>query len=80
MRGIRVARLLRDGDEQVVVLPAEFHFEGDRVFLARGERTGDVVLSSRPGAATWAAFFDRSDAADASADFMAERPMNRPIP
>ncbi len=80
MREIRVARLLGDGGEQFVVLPAEFRFEGDQVFLARDERTGDVVLSSCPGAATWAAFFDRSDAADASADFRAERPMNGPIP
>ncbi|MGA9868664.1 MAG: AbrB/MazE/SpoVT family DNA-binding domain-containing protein [Acetobacteraceae bacterium] len=80
MRETRTAKLFKNGASQAVRLPAEFRFEGDEVYLTRDDRTGDVVLSSRPGIATWADFFDLLDAADAPADFMAERPMNRPPP
>jgi antitoxin VapB len=36
------------------------------------------VLSSRPGARTWADFFELMRSIDVPADFMADRPMNRP--
>lgn len=78
MREIRTARLFKNGASQAVRLPAEFRFEGEEVYLTRDDRTGDVVLSSRPGIATWAEFFDLLDGLDVPADFMADRPMNRP--
>lgn len=72
----RVAKLFKNGASQAVRLPAEFRFEGDEVYVSRDDATGDVVLSNRPGAKTWGAFFELLHAVDVPADFMAERPLN----
>jgi antitoxin VapB len=74
----RTAKLFKNGASQAVRLPAEFRFEGDEVYVTRDEQTGDVVLSARPGARTWAEFFALIRGIDVPADFMAERPMNTP--
>lgn len=74
----RKAKLFRNGASQAVRLPAEFRFEGDEVFVTRDERTGDVVLSSRPGARAWADFQELMATIDVPDEFMRERPMNRP--
>jgi antitoxin VapB len=78
MAETRVAKLFKNGASQAVRLPAEFRFEGDEVFVTRDDATGDVVLSTRPGARAWRAFFEVARRVDALADFLAERPMNRP--
>lgn len=72
----RTAKLFKNGGSQAVRLPAEFRFEGDQVYITRDETTGDVVLSSRPGAKTWDDFFEFVHGIDAPEDFMADRPMN----
>jgi antitoxin VapB len=72
----RVAKPFKNGASQAVRLPAEFRFEGDEVYVTRDERTGDVVLSNRPAAATWAEFFDLMRAVAVPPDFMVDRPMN----
>ncbi len=72
----RLAKLFRNGASQAVRLPAEFRFEGTEVYATRDEQTGDVVLSTRPGARAWAEFFELMRTLDAPDDFMAERPMN----
>lgn len=77
MSETRTARLFRSGASQAVRLPAEFRFEGEEVFATRDNATGDVVLSTRPGAKAWGEFFDLVRAADVPADFMAERPLNK---
>lgn len=74
----RKAKLFKNGASQAVRLPAEFRFEGDEVYATRDERTGDIVLSTRPGAETWADFFELMRSIDVPPDFMADRPMNRP--
>ena len=74
----RVAKLFKNGAYQAVRLPAEFSFDGDEVYISRDDTTGDVVLSSRPGAKIWSEFFDFVRSIDVPADFMAERPMNIP--
>jgi antitoxin VapB len=79
MSETRVAKLFRNGASQAVRLPAEFRFAGNEVFATRDARTGDVLLSTRPGAATWEAFFALLEGVDVPADFMAERPMNVPL-
>ncbi len=76
MAKIRVAKLFKIGASQAVRLPAEFRFEESKVFITRDEVTGDVVLSSRPGAKTWGGFFKLLRLVDVPADFMAERSMN----
>lgn len=72
----RVAKLFKNGASQAVRLPAEFRFEGNEVYVTRDDETGDVILSTRPGAKSWSAFFAFMDQVDVPPDFMAERPMN----
>ena len=72
----RIAKLFRNGASQAVRLPAEFRFEGTEVYATRDEQTGDVLLSTRPGARTWADFFALMRSIDVPADFMVERPLN----
>ena len=76
MTETRVAKLFRNGASQAVRLPAEFRFEGNEVYATRDERTGDVVLSNRPGLGAWSEFFDLMDSIEVPAGFMVERPMN----
>lgn len=77
----RTLAIESDGDTQLIRLPADIHFDGDTVLLHRDEQTGDVILSQSPPrqAKTWDEMFEMFDAADIPDDFMAERPMNRPI-
>ena len=72
----RVAKLFKNGASQAVRLPMEFRFEGEEVFVSRDDATGDVVLSTRPGARAWGEFFELLHAVDVPDDFMAERPLN----
>ncbi len=74
----RTAKLFKNGASQAVRLPAEFRFEGDEIFVSRDEATGDVLLSTRPGARTWGEFFELVRSLDLPDDFMNERPMNVP--
>ena len=74
----RIAKLFKNGASQAVRLPAEFRFEGKEVYATRDDQTGDIILSSRPGAKAWADFFALVHEANAPEDFMAERPMNTP--
>ena len=72
----RTAKLFRNGRSQAVRLPAEFRFAGKEVFIRKDERTGDVILSSRPH--SWGEFFQFRDQAikedpRAFEEFMAER-------
>lgn len=72
----RTAKLFKNGASQAVRLPADFRFEGEEVYITRDEASGDVVLSTRPGARTWGDFFDLMQTIDVPPEFMAERPMN----
>lgn len=78
----KTARLFSNGGSQAVRLPAEFRFDGEMVYVRRDARTGDVILSSRPGA-TWSEFMAvcaqvGALSQDETASFLAERPMNAP--
>lgn len=72
----RTAKLFKNGASQAVRLPAEFRFNSDEVFVTRNDVTGDVTLSSCPGAKTWGDFFDLVHTLDLPDNFMRERPMN----
>lgn len=76
MTETRIAKLFNNGASQTVCLPAEFRFEGDEVYMTRDDQTGDVILSTCPGAKSWGGFFELMNTIDVPADFMAERPMN----
>jgi len=72
----RVAKLFKNGASQAVRLPADFRFEGEQVYISRDEASGDVILSTRPGARDWREFFEFIHGIEAPPDFMVERPMN----
>ena len=78
MTETRIAKLFKNGASQAVRLPAEFRFEGKEVYATRDDQSGDVVLSSRPGAKAWTDFFALIHSMDVPDDFMSERPMNKP--
>jgi antitoxin VapB len=77
MQHTKMVRLFKNGASQAVRLPAEFRFSGKTVYATQNDATGDVVLSTRPGAKHWEEFFGRLRAIEVPEDFMAERPMNR---
>lgn len=72
----RIAKLFKNGASQAVRLPAEFRFDGVEVYVSRDTATGDVLLSTRPGASTWRDFFELLRSIDVPADFLDERPLN----
>jgi antitoxin VapB len=76
MSETRIATLFETGPDQAVRLPPELRLPGERVYVTRDDATGDLVLSTRPGARTWDAFFDLLEATDVPDDFMADRPLN----
>ena len=72
----RTAKLFNNGRSQAVRLPAEFRFDGKEVYVTSNDASGDVVLSSRPGAQSWGDLFSLIHSIDVSDEFMADRPMN----
>lgn len=76
----RRARLFANGGSQAVRLPAEFRFKGDEVFIRRDERTGDVILSQKESIPSWADYLAKRDLSHVPGDFLAERPLNEPLP
>jgi antitoxin VapB len=63
-----VAKLFTNGRSQAVRLPAAFRFEGDEVFIRRDQRTGEVILSSKP--ADWDGFIEATRGLDVPKDFL----------
>ena len=78
MSETRRAKLFKNGASQAVRLPADFRFEGEEVYITRDEASGDVVLSTQPGACVWGDFFDLMKTIDVPPEFMADRPLNEP--
>ena len=74
----KIAKLFKNGSSQAVRLPSEFRFAGSEVYATRDEVTGEVVLSDRPGSNVWHDFFEFMRCVDVPADYMCDRPMNRP--
>lgn len=69
----KTAKLFTTGGSQAVRLPAEFRFDGDQVYVRRDERTGDVILSTRPRS-TWAEFMAlRAELGPLPEDFLTDR-------
>ena len=64
------AKVLRRSGRQVVLIPAEFHFSTDEVFVRRDPQNGGLILSEAP---SWNEIFAALDKAGVPDDFMAER-------
>jgi antitoxin VapB len=56
---------------QAVRLPAAYRFNCTEVFIRKDPKTGDVILSRKPG--TWDEFFDLLHTVEIPDDFMADR-------
>lgn len=70
------AKLFMNGRSQAVRLPANYRFDCDEVYIRRDAKTGDVIISKKPG--SWENFFEMMDSTDVSDDFMSERDNERP--
>jgi antitoxin VapB len=71
---MKTASLFMSRRSQAVRLPAEFRFEGKRVFIYRDQRTGNVILSERPQIPSWQEFMAlRARLSPAAEDFRADR-------
>jgi antitoxin VapB len=64
----RTARIFMTGRSQAVRLPLEFRFEEKEVYIRQDARTGDVILSRRPGG--WDDFFALDTQCSVPDDFM----------
>lgn len=67
----QVAKLFMNGRSQAVRLPAEFRFVEKEVYIHRDPRSGDIVLSRRPG--DWQEFFELVMHLEVPQDFMTDR-------
>lgn len=64
----QVAKLFMNGRSQAVRLPLEFRFDSKEVFIRKDEKTGDVILSSKPN--NWDGFIDAIKQIDPKTDFL----------
>ncbi|MDA9004162.1 type II toxin-antitoxin system VapB family antitoxin [bacterium] len=67
----QTAKLFMNGRSQAVRLPIHFRFDCDEVYISKDEKTGDVVISKKPG--SWDDFFESVDGMDVPSDFMTDR-------
>jgi antitoxin VapB len=73
----KTAKLVTVGEDQSVVLPPEFRFNGQEVLIRRNEETGEVILSPR---LTLQEIFARLDAAGVPDDFLTPEDRNQDFP
>jgi antitoxin VapB len=64
----QIAKLFMNGRSQAVRLPLEFRFDSQEVFIRKDEKTGDVILSSKPN--NWDGFIDAIKQIDPTTDFL----------
>ena len=72
-----LAEVVRDGDSQVVRIPAEFHLDSETVEIRRNDETGELILAAPAKRLTWDEFFDLVSTLNVPEDYMTDRPMNR---
>ncbi|MFA5960798.1 MAG: type II toxin-antitoxin system VapB family antitoxin [Tatlockia sp.] len=65
------AKIFINGRSQAVRLPAAYRFNCNEVFIRKDPKTGDVILSRKPG--TWDDFFNLLKTVEVPSDFMNER-------
>jgi len=72
-----LAEVVRDGDSQIVRIPADFHLDSGTVEIRRNDETGELILTAPAKRRTWDEFFDLVGRLNVPQDYMSERPMNR---
>lgn len=65
------AKIFTNGRSQAVRLPAAYRFNCNEVFIRKDPKTGDVILSRKPG--TWDDFFNLLKTVDIPDDFLRDR-------
>lgn len=65
------AKLFWNGRSQAIRLPAIFRFDCKEVFIRRDPKTGDVIISRKPG--TWQEYFELMKKIEIPGDFMSDR-------
>jgi antitoxin VapB len=65
------AKIFINGRSQAVRLPAAYRFNCTEVFIRKDPKTGDVILSRKPG--NWDDFFDLLKKVEIPKDFMVGR-------
>ena len=66
------AKLFMKGGSQAILLPEQFRFTDDEVYIRRDPSTGEVILSSRPD--SWDDFLALfNDPDPAAVDFLKDR-------
>ena len=65
------AKLFMNGRSQAVRLPANYRFDCNEVYIRKDPKTGDVIISRKPG--SWDDFFKLVRTLDIPEEFMAER-------
>jgi antitoxin VapB len=68
---MNTAKLFMNGRSQAVRLPANFRFDCDEVYIRKDPKTGDVIISRKPG--SWDDFFKLVENSNIPEDFMSER-------
>ena len=64
------AKVFMSGTSQVVVIPAEYRFSTDEVFIRRDLQSGGLILCEAP---SWNEIFAALDKAGVPDDFMSHR-------
>ncbi|WP_368542710.1 antitoxin [Enterobacter soli] len=73
----RTAKLFKKGKNQAVVLPDEFAFDAESVYIRRDE-AGNVVLTAKPAKAkSWDNFFRLLENTTVSDSFLSKEERNQ---
>lgn len=73
---IQTAKIFINGRSQAVRLPAAYRFDCKEVFIRKDQKSGDVILSTKPE--NWDNFFALLKKVKIPDDFMADRDDNLP--
>jgi antitoxin VapB len=73
----QIAKVFMTGRSQAVRIPAEFRFNRNEVFIRRDQKTGDIILSTRP---TWKDILAQIDPGDIPEDFLSPEERNQQPP
>ncbi|PNF13048.1 AbrB/MazE/SpoVT family DNA-binding domain-containing protein [Enterobacter cancerogenus] len=75
----RKAKLFKRGRSQAVMLPAEFTFDAESVYIRRDEN-GNVVLSEKPASGrSWDNFFRLLENTSVPENFLSKEERNQSI-
>lgn len=67
----QVAKIFTNGRSQAVRLPMAYRFEEEEVFIRRDMKTGDVILSRKPG--TWDGFLRALEKVKVPTSFLSKK-------